>query len=193
MNVIADRHIPDVVRLQLAVHADARGHFVESYQRASYSDLLGVPFSPQQHNVSFSRKKVLRGLHYQRSYPQAKLVRVLKGQVLDVVVDLRADSASYARHTAYTLYGPEYVDTQPHQQLWVPAGCAHGFYVLSDDAFVEYSCDAVYRPNDDYSLLWNDPALAIDWPDVNPVVSPKDQQARRLAQIEQAGLLPILP
>lgn len=184
--------IPGVKRLSLQVHTDQRGHFVESYQTAVYKKCLGDDFVPRQHNVSSSSQAVLRGLHYQRLSPQAKLVRVLKGKIWDVVVDLRLRSPTYGQHVAYTLYGPEYAPKHAHEQLWIPAGLAHGFYVYSDEAIVEYSCNAVYRCGDEYSLQWNDPRLAINWPDPSPILSPKDQNAHSLYALEQAGLLPVV-
>lgn len=185
--------ISGVKRMQLQVHTDQRGHFVESYQTAAYSAILGHAFVPLQHNVSFSKQGVLRGLHYQQNYPQAKLLRVLKGKIFDVMVDVRQSSPTYGQHVAYTLYGPEYAPTQTHEQLWIPAGVAHGFYVYSDEAIVEYSCDAVYGSGDEYSLRWNDPRLAIPWPNPKPTVSAKDQNAYSLDELEHAGLLPKPP
>ena len=174
----------------LTVHHDTRGHFVESY-RSSHA-----PFIVQQHNVSYSGAGVLRGLHYQQHFPQAKLLRVLQGCIFDVVVDVRAGSPTFGCHTSLMLYGPEYDSgegaSQPHEQLFIPAGFAHGFYVVSDGAIVEYACDRIYQPGDEQCLLWNDPALGIAWPTTEPIVSAKDQQGMTLHQLVQTGCLPYL-
>lgn len=138
------------------VHGDNRGYFMETY---SQRDMLeaGIDIEFVQDNQSSSTKGVLRGLHFQKNYPQTKLVRVIKGSVYDVAVDLRADSKTYGKY-----YGVELTEENKKQFL-IPKGFAHGFLVLSDTAEFCYKCDDFYHPNDEGGLAWNDPEIGIDW------------------------------
>ena len=142
-----------------AVHGDNRGYFMETYsQRDMEENGINIPFV--QDNQSMSVKGVLRGLHFQKNFPQTKLVRVIKGSVFDVAVDLRKDSATFGKW-----YGIELTEENKKQFL-IPRGFAHGFLVLSDTAEFCYKCDDFYHPNDEGGLAWNDPAIGIEWPEV---------------------------
>lgn len=142
-----------------AVHGDNRGYFMETYSQRDMAEAgLNIPFV--QDNQSMSVKGVLRGLHFQKQYPQTKLVRAIKGRVFDVAVDLRADSATYGKW-----YGVELTEENKKQFL-IPKGFAHGFLVLSETAEFCYKCDDFYHPNDEGGLAWNDPAIGIVWPEL---------------------------
>ena len=142
-----------------AVHGDTRGYFYESYNLNDMKE-NGIDIVFVQDNQSMSTKGVLRGLHFQKQYPQTKLVRVIKGRVFDVAVDLRADSQTYGKW-----YGIELSEDNKKQFL-IPKGFAHGFLVLSDVAEFCYKCDDFYHPNDEGGLAWNDPEIGITWPEV---------------------------
>ena len=142
-----------------AVHGDSRGYFMETYSQRDMEE-AGIRFTFVQDNQSMSTKGVLRGLHFQKQYPQAKLVRVIKGRVFDVAVDLRKDSATYGKW-----YGVELTEENKTQFL-IPRGFAHGFLVLSDTAEFCYKCDDFYHANDEGGLAWNDPSIGVVWPEV---------------------------
>ena len=142
-----------------AVHRDNRGYFMEIYSQRDLEE-NGIHINFVQDNQSMSVKGVLRGLHFQKNYPQTKLVRVIKGRVFDVVVDLRKDSATYGKW-----YGIEMTE-ENKKQLLIPRGFAHGYLVLSDIAEFCYKCDDFYHPNDEGGLAWNDPAIGIQWPEI---------------------------
>lgn len=141
------------------VHGDSRGYFMETYSQRDMEE-AGIYHTFVQDNQSMSTKGVLRGLHFQKQYPQTKLVRVIKGRVFDVAVDLRKDSATYGKW-----FGVELTEENKKQFL-IPRGFAHGFLVLSDTAEFCYKCDDFYHPNDEGGLAWNDPNIGIVWPDV---------------------------
>ncbi len=140
-----------------AVHGDNRGYFMETYNQRDMEE-AGIDIVFVQHNQSMSRKGVLRGLHFQKQYPQTKLVRVIKGEVFDVAVDLRKDSPTYGK------YHGELLTEKNKKQFLVPRGFAHGFLVLTDTAEFCYLCDDFYHPNDEGGLAWNDPEIGIQWP-----------------------------
>ncbi|MBR3167099.1 MAG: dTDP-4-dehydrorhamnose 3,5-epimerase [Erysipelotrichaceae bacterium] len=142
-----------------AVHGDARGYFMETYNRNDMKE-AGLEFDFVQDNQSSSSKGVLRGLHYQIEHPQAKLVRVIRGSVYDVAVDLRKDSPTFGK-----AHG-EILSDENKKQYLIPKGFAHGFLVLSDIAEFCYKCDDFYHPNDEGGIIWNDPDLRIDWPEL---------------------------
>ncbi len=142
-----------------AVHGDSRGYFMETYSQRDMEE-AGIYLTFVQDNQSMSTKGVLRGLHFQKQYPQTKLVRVIKGRVFDVAVDLRKDSATYGKW-----YGVELTEENKKQFL-IPRGFAHGFLVLSDTAEFCYKCDDFYHANDEGGLAWNDPNIGIVWPEV---------------------------
>ncbi|KXS55222.1 MAG: hypothetical protein AWU57_406 [Marinobacter sp. T13-3] len=161
--------IPDVVLLTPKVFGDERGFFLETFRQSEFEQHCGN-YTFVQDNHSKSAKGILRGLHYQLQQPQGKLVRVTRGQVFDVAVDMRKNSPTFGRWVGATL------SEDNKQMLWVPPGFAHGFYVTSEEAEFQYKCTDYYAPGDEYSIRWNDPDLAIDWPLVGeqPRVSEKD-------------------
>ena len=139
------------------VHGDPRGYFMETYSLRDMEE-AGISITFVQDNQSMSTKGVLRGLHFQKQYPQTKLVRVIRGEVYDVAVDLRADSPTYGR------YHGELLTAENRRQFLVPRGFAHGFLVLSDTAEFCYKCDDFYHPDDEGGMAWNDPEIGIEWP-----------------------------
>lgn len=170
--------LPDVFLLQPRVFQDARGFFLESYNRQTFASLdIDVEFV--QDNHSRSAKGVLRGLHYQIQRPQGKLVRVIAGEVYDVAVDLRRHSPSFGRWTGMVL------SAENKHLAWIPPGFAHGFYVLSEVAEFIYKTTEYYAPEHERCLLWNDPELNIAWPLAGePLLSDKDRQGVPLGQAE---------
>ena len=142
-----------------AVHGDSRGYFMETYSQRDMAE-AGINIAFVQDNQSMSTKGVLRGLHFQKNYPQTKLVRAIKGSVFDVAVDLRADSATYGKWYGVLL------TEENKKQFLIPKGFAHGFLVLTDTAEFCYKCDDFYHANDEGGLAWNDPAIGIQWPEV---------------------------
>ena len=164
--------IPDVVLLTPKVFGDERGFFMETFRQSAFEAHCGA-YSFVQDNHSLSAHGILRGLHYQLEKPQGKLVRVTRGEVFDVAVDLRRSSPTFGRWVGATL------SAENKQQLWVPPGFAHAFYVTSEEAEFQYKCTDYYNPGDEYCIRWDDPALAIHWPLVGgqpPRVSEKDGQ-----------------
>ena len=163
--------------LQPKIFKDERGFFFESWNK-SVLESLGFNKSFIQDNQSVSKKNVLRGLHFQ-NYPhgQGKLVRVTKGSALDVALDLRKDSKTYGKHFKYKL------SDQNATMLWIPYGFAHGFIALEDQTIFQYKCDALYHPESEYCIAWNDPSLEIDWGIKNPIVSAKDQEGKLLKDV----------
>ena len=168
MKVIATS-IADVFIIEPKMFGDARGFFFESFNQRDFNAATGTNFSFVQDNHSRSEKGVLRGLHYQLGKPQGKLVRVLRGTVFDVAVDIRPSSPTFGKWIGLTL------DEYDNRQLWVPPGLAHGFLVLSDSADFLYKTTDYYAPQMEYCIAWNDVDLAIDWPLVGePSLSAKD-------------------
>jgi dTDP-4-dehydrorhamnose 3,5-epimerase len=180
MNVI-DSAIPGVLIVEPKVLGDARGFFLEIFQQERYAQ-RGIGQHFVQDNLSRSVQGVLRGLHIQNPRPQGKLVTVLRGCVLDVVVDVRVGSPTFGRHAAIEL------SEENHRQVWVPRGLAHGFVVRSQSADFFYKCDEHYSSADELVVRWNDPALGIDWGEATPKVSARDSQGSTLAAL--AGRLP---
>ena len=162
--------IPDVVLIEPKVFGDARGFFFESFNQKAFIEATGTNHQFVQDNHSRSAKGVLRGLHYQIQQPQGKLVRVVRGAVFDVAVDIRKSSPTFGRWV-----GAELSEDNQHQ-LWVPPGFAHGFLVLSDLADFLYKTTDYYAPQYERSILWNDSDLNIDWPIGEPILSNKDRQ-----------------
>ncbi|HHJ14654.1 MAG TPA: dTDP-4-dehydrorhamnose 3,5-epimerase [Gammaproteobacteria bacterium] len=178
---IRETDIPEVRLLVPDVHGDARGFLLEYHNRDRLAR-AGLDFPVAQINHSRSRRGVLRGLHYQLRHPQAKLVQVINGCILDIAVDIRRGSPSFGRHVSAEL------SSENHHQLLVPAGFAHGFCVLSETADVLYLCDDVYHPEDEYGIAWNDPGLGIEWPAMDYCISDKDHGWPRLDQADPARL-----
>ncbi|KJA11977.1 dTDP-4-dehydrorhamnose 3,5-epimerase [Acidovorax temperans] len=179
MNVIRTA-IPEVVIIEPKVFGDARGFFFESFNQKAFNETTGTNHSFVQDNHSRSAQGVLRGLHYQIQQPQGKLVRVVRGAVIDVAVDIRKSSPTFGQWVA------EELSEDNHRQLWVPPGFAHGFVVLSEMAEFLYKTTDYYAPAHERCIAWNDPTLAIDWKldGRQPLLSAKDAQGLPLAQAE---------
>jgi dTDP-4-dehydrorhamnose 3,5-epimerase len=169
--------LPGVMILEPAVFGDARGFFLETFRKSKFHE-AGIPSDFVQDNHSRSCGGTLRGLHYQIEHPQGKLVRVVRGEIVDVAVDLRRKSKTFGRSLATMLN-----DTN-HRQLYIPPGFAHGFFVFSETADVVYKCTDYYYPQHERVLLWNDPAIDISWPAREPIISDKDKRGVRLADAE---------
>ena len=180
MNFI-NTDIPEVFIIEPTLHQDQRGYFAETYRQNVYQKKLRVNFV--QDNLSASTQHVLRGLHYQLEKPQAKLVYVIQGSVLDVAVDIRKNSPTFGQSVVVEL------TEQNHRQLFVPAGFAHGFVVLSEIVIFTYKCSEYYNIEDEYGIIWNDPDLNIDWRVTSPILSDKDQRLVKLSEIP-TNLLP---
>ena len=178
---VTETAIPGLLVIEPAVFGDERGFFTELFHAGKYAE-AGVPGPFVQDNLSRSRRGTLRGLHYQLGRPQGKLVRALSGTVLDVVVDLRRSSAAFGEAVTIEL------DADEHTQAYVPAGCAHGFVVLSETADFFYKCTDLYAPAEERTLMWNDPALDIDWRldelGGEPLLSDKDREGLPLADCD---------
>jgi dTDP-4-dehydrorhamnose 3,5-epimerase len=178
---VAETKLPGVLLIEPKVFADDRGFFMETY-RAEMFRSFGMPDTVfVQDNHSRSARGVLRGLHYQEPNAQGKLVRCTRGAIFDVAVDIRRGSPSFGRW-----FGLELSDANK-RMLWIPPGFAHGFCALEDDSDLVYKCTRLYDAASDRSLLWNDPAIGIEWPIAEPVLSAKDANAPRL---EEATMLP---
>ena len=179
MNVV-DTELADAKIIEPKVFGDQRGFFLESFNKSVY-DKAGLPTEFVQDNHSRSAKGVLRGLHFQLKKPQGKLVRVTRGEVFDVAVDLRKSSPDFGRWTGVVL-------SEENQKLfWVPPGFAHGFYVLSDIADFQYKCTEYYHPEFEHTLQWDDPAVGVQWPIIDghtPVLSEKDSVCPPLGELE---------
>lgn len=171
--------IPDVILLEPKVFGDNRGVFFESFNRARFEAAIGRSVTFVQDNHSCSDKHILRGLHYQIQQPQGKLIRVVRGEVFDVAVDIRRSSPTFGQWVGQIL------SAENKRQLWVPEGFAHGFVVLSDTAECLYKATDYYAPEYERCIAWNDPAIGIQWPiEGTPVLSVKDRQGKFLAEAE---------
>ena len=162
--------------IEPALFPDQRGYFFEAYSLARYGE-AGISNSFVQDNVSVSLKGVLRGLHLQNPTQQGKLLMVLSGAIIDVAVDVRVGSPTFARHVAVPL------DSESHRQLWIPRGFAHGFAVLSEEAIVLYKCDLPYDRDSEIGIRWNDSDINIDWGTEQPILSEKDAEAPLLRDL----------
>lgn len=174
--MITQTTLPGVLLIEPRVHRDARGSFAEFWRADRYQE-LGINDEFVQDNVSWSQRGVLRGLHYQTPNAQAKLITALYGAIYDVAVDVRPEADTFGKWVAVELTA----DTM--KQLYIPAGFAHGFLVLSDHAIVSYKCSDYYVPEHEYTLRWNDPRVGIDWPISNPVLSDRDARAPFLTDV----------
>ena len=171
--------IPSILIIEPRVFGDTRGFFFESFNQRAFNLATGLDVNFVQDNHSRSSKGVLRGLHYQIQQPQGTLVRVVRGSVFDVTVDLRKSSPTFGHWVGVEL------TEDNHRQLWIPPGFAHGFYVLSDSADFLYKTTDYYAPEFECSLIWNDPTIGIEWPlNTQPIISAKDAQGKKLDDAE---------
>jgi len=170
---VIETDLPGVLLVEPRVFRDPRGFFLETWHAERYRE-AGIDARFVQDNHSQSARGTLRGLHAQEHHPQAKLVRVVEGEIWDVAVDIRLGSPTFGRHVSARL------GAEDQRQIFVPEGFAHGFCVLSERAQVEYKCTDYYHPEDELRILWNDPELAIPWPVEEPVLSTKDAAAEPL-------------
>lgn len=178
MKLTATR-IPDILLIEPAVYEDARGFFLESYQKQRFAE-AGILADFVQDNHSKSNHGTLRGLHYQINQPQGKLVRVISGEIFDVAVDIRKHSPTFGKWVG------DYLSAGNKKMLWVPAGFAHGFYVTSPNAEVIYKATDYYAPQWERTILWNDPTIHVDWPiqEKPPILSPKDEAGKLFLDAE---------
>mgnify|MGYP001177878407 FL=1 len=174
---ISHSKLKGCVIIEPHVFGDERGFFLETFQAVRYEQVAGIDLPFVQDNHSRSAKGVLRGLHFQKTKPQGKLVRVVSGEVYDVAVDIRKGSATFGEWEGVIL------SEDNKKQFWVPPGFAHGFVVVSAAADFEYKCTDYYDPSDEDSILWSDPDLGIPWPIANPVLSNKDESANCLVDL----------
>lgn len=173
-------NIPDVILLEPDVFGDHRGFFMETFRDNEFQNNVAQTVFIQD-NHSKSTQHILRGLHYQIQNPQGKLVRVISGEVFDVAVDIRKSSPYFGQWVG------EVLSAENKKMMWVPPGFAHGFYVMSPEAEFTYKCTDYYAPEHERSILWNDPAISIEWPvpeNEQPILSQKDEQALPLSQAE---------
>jgi dTDP-4-dehydrorhamnose 3,5-epimerase len=174
---VTETRLPGVLVIEPEVHRDHRGFFLETFRADRYREQAGIDLPFVQDNHSHSSRGILRGLHAQRQYPQGKLVRVSRGEVFDVVVDIDPASGAFGKWVGVTL------SSENHKQVWIPPGFAHGFLVLSDVADFEYKCTEYYRPEDEFGVIWSDPEIGIDWPIGAPRVSARDAALPMLANL----------
>jgi dTDP-4-dehydrorhamnose 3,5-epimerase len=177
---VIDTDLPGVKFIEPAVHGDDRGFLIETFHEQRYRSEAGITLPFVQDNHSRSGRGVLRGLHLQRRRPQGKLVRVVRGEVFDVVADVDPASATFGRWVGTTL------SESNHRQIWIPPGYAHGFLVISDLADFAYKCTNYYDPQSEAGVVWNDPRLAIAWPLASPTLSERDKRWPTLAELEAA-------
>lgn len=170
-----------VVLIEPAVFNDPRGFFMETFHQKKYAE-AGIDRTFVQDNRSLSIKGTLRGLHYQLKHPQAKLVFVVKGEIFDVVVDIRKGSPTYGKWVGANL------SDENRRQIYVPEGFAHGFCVLSETADVIYKCTDLYTTGDEYGILWSDPEIGIEWPIARPLLSDKDSKCQVLSDVPESSL-----
>jgi dTDP-4-dehydrorhamnose 3,5-epimerase len=173
---VAETALPGVFVISFGVHADERGFFVETFNARTFT-AAGLPTEFVQDNHSRSHRGVLRGLHFQPG--QGKLVRVARGRIFDVAVDVREGSPTFGRWVG------AYLDDESLTALWIPAGCAHGFCALSEAADVVYKCTAVYDPTSEQGIRWNDPTIGVEWPVPQPLVSPRDAALPPLTELSR--------
>jgi dTDP-4-dehydrorhamnose 3,5-epimerase len=173
--------LPGVYELRPVIHRDSRGSFLETYHHAKFAD-IGIKDVFLQDNHSVSSRGTLRGLHYQLQHAQAKLCRVIEGEALDVAVDIRVGSPHFGKWASLRL------SAKDQNLIYIPAGFAHGFLAMTETVQFLYKCSDYYAPSDEYGILWNDPALAIDWGALSPALSQRDAQNPRLADVQQQFL-----
>ena len=174
---VTESGIKGVFIIEPDVYEDDRGFFMETFHNERYRKLLGINLDFVQDNISRSSKNVLRGMHFQKNYPQGKIVSASRGEILDVVVDLRKDSPTYGTWESFRL------SEKNKLQVWIPPGFAHGFLVMSDSADIDYKCTEYYHLEDELCLMWNDPEVAIDWTINDPILSEKDKKGLSLKDL----------
>jgi dTDP-4-dehydrorhamnose 3,5-epimerase len=172
--------LPEVLLFEPACHEDARGLLIETFKEPAYR-AAGLDAVFVQDNLSVSRRHVVRGLHYQRR--QGKLVTVVRGEIQDVALDIRPDSKTFRRYVEVLLSG------ENHLQIYIPPGFAHGFCVLSDEAYVWYKTTDIYKPEEEGGIRWDDPDLAIDWKVPSPIVSERDRRHPLLREVDRSLLI----
>lgn len=178
--LVIKSEIDGLLLLEPVLHGDERGYFMESFSERDFEAQTGLKVRFVQDNESCSRKGVLRGLHFQKEpYAQAKLVRVVRGKVLDVAVDIRPESQTFGKYVATELSGTN------HRQMFIPKGFAHGYVVLEDDTVFQYKCDEYYHPEAEGGIAWNDPQIAIDWgvAESEVILSEKDKHRPLLSEL----------
>ncbi|MHB1254905.1 MAG: dTDP-4-dehydrorhamnose 3,5-epimerase [Dethiobacteraceae bacterium] len=178
---VIETKLPGVMIVEPTVFGDARGFFMETWNQKRYA-ATGLPLSFVQDNLSFSRQCTLRGLHFQHPNAQGKLVFVLQGEVFDVAVDIRFGSPTFGQWVGAIL------SADNKRQLYIPAGFAHGFFVVSETALFAYKCTDFYNPEAEGGIAWDDPDLSITWPDGKPILSDKDQNFPRLKELPSSKL-----
>ena len=183
---ITNTQLPGVVIIEPDVFGDSRGFFMETYHKERYM-ATGIDTEFVQDNLSFSTKGTLRGLHFQYPHSQAKLVQVFRGEVFDVAIDIRKGSPTFGKWFGTTL------SSDNKQQLFIPAGFAHGFCVLSETALFSYKCTEFYSPADERGILWSDPEIGIEWPINDPLLSDNDAQHPCLKDVNPERLPPFPP
>jgi dTDP-4-dehydrorhamnose 3,5-epimerase len=174
---VTESGIKGVYTIEPDVYIDDRGFFMETFHDERYRKLLGINLDFVQDNISRSSKNVLRGMHFQKNYPQGKIVKASRGEILDVVVDLRKDSPTYGTWESFRL------SEKNKLQVWIPPGFAHGFLVMSDSADIDYKCTEYYHLEDELCLMWNDPEVAIDWTINDPILTEKDKKGLSLKDL----------
>jgi dTDP-4-dehydrorhamnose 3,5-epimerase len=180
LNII-ETSLPGVILIETVAFRDHRGFFRETYHKDKYAD-IGIDKDFVQDNHSFSRQGTLRGLHYQFVHSQGKMVYAVRGEIFDVAVDIRLGSPTFGRWAGFDL------SAENGHQVYIPAGFAHGFYVLSETADVVYKCTDFYTPGDDFGILWSDPSIGIDWPSESPLLSEKDSENPKLDEVPEDRL-----
>ena len=178
---VTQTDLPGVLIFEPDRFKDERGFFMETYNQQRYGS-LGLSCDFVQDNHSLSHREVLRGLHYQLKHPQGKFVYVVRGEIFDVAVDIRQGSPTFCKWAGVRL------SVENKKQLYIPEGFAHGFFVLSERADVLYKCTEVYRPDDEYGIIWSDRQIGIDWPEGNPILSDKDAELPSMAEIGPENL-----
>ncbi|MFC1759944.1 dTDP-4-dehydrorhamnose 3,5-epimerase [Candidatus Neomarinimicrobiota bacterium] len=178
---IEDSEIYGIKIITPQIYKDDRGYFFESYNANDFNK-LGLLNKFVQDNQAYSKKGTIRGLHFQLKYPQGKLVRVIKGEVFDVAVDIRRGSPTFGKYVGVNL------SDKNNKIVYIPEGFAHGYVVLSETAIFQYKCTEIYHPEDEYGLLWNDKGLNIQWPVKNPILSEKDKSLPTLQLIKENKL-----
>jgi len=180
MNITKTK-LPGVLILEPKVFPDDRGYFLETWNSTRYEQ-AGIPGPFVQDNISFSKKGILRGLHFQYPQSQGKLIQVLSGEVMDIVVDIRVGSSTFGQWIG------EALSESNHKQIYVPPGFAHGYCVTSETALFSYKCTDFYNPATEHGIIWNDPDIGIEWPIEHPALSPKDKAYPRLKDFEPENL-----